>query len=91
MCQFLYVCLAFLCICLWFYVCFSVLESFWKETEEKSENREKMSKTGKIGKKLKNNQRQGSDKGTIQVQLGHLEGKTKKGFKENLNGLIQHI
>ena len=30
--------------------CFSVLESFWKETEERSENR---AKTSKIGKKLK--------------------------------------
>ena len=38
MCQFLYTCLAFLCIFLWFYVCFSVLKSFWKETEERNKN-----------------------------------------------------
>ena len=41
-----------------FYICFSVLESFWKETEEKSENQAKIRKTGKIDKKLKNYQRQ---------------------------------
>ena len=54
MCQFLYAYLAFFCIFLWFYVCFSILESFWKVTEERSKNCAKTSKTGKIGKKLKN-------------------------------------
>ena len=56
MCRFLYAYLVFLCIFLWFYVCFNVLESFWKETEEMSKNWAKTSKMDKIGKKLKNYQ-----------------------------------
>ena len=39
---FLYAYLAFFCIFLQFYVCFSVLESFWKNIEERSQKWEKM-------------------------------------------------
>ena len=35
-CQFLYICFAFSCIFLWFYVSFSVIGQFWKEMEERS-------------------------------------------------------
>ena len=52
LCRLLYACLEFFCIFLWFYVCFSVLESFWKEMKE-NRNWAKMSKTGIFTKKLK--------------------------------------
>ena len=53
MCQFLYSSLVFLCIFLFFYVCFSVLELFWKKTEERSKNQVKTSKIGQSCKLLK--------------------------------------
>ena len=53
MCQFLYSSLVFLCIFLFFYVCFSVLELFWKKTEERSKNQVKTSKIGQSCKQLK--------------------------------------
>ena len=48
LCQFLYTCLVFYCVIFRSYVCFSVLGQIWKEIEEMSRNRAKMSKKGNL-------------------------------------------
>ena len=64
MCQFLYACLAFLCIFLWFYICFSVFRVILEGNER---NERKLGENKQNWKKLQITEKLKGREQTLQV------------------------